>query len=289
MIKIPLSPLSPKLLEKISKSLLFFGNPISKVIPTLKTDLYQANFDIQPRDYVSACVAIAFFYFFAMLFLFAVLTVVIHTNLLEIGIPLSFMFLAFGFFSTLFYPKIIAMKRMRKLEANLVPALCHLLIEVRSGVPLFNAMAAISKGYGEVSAEFVKVVKSINTGISEIEALAEATRRNPSFQFRRALWQINNSIRAGSDIGNTLETIIADFRREQITAIKRYGQELNPWTMIYMVAAVIVPSLGITFLVVISAFSGMVIPKTIFPLIIFVLFGFQLFFMNFVKSKRPAV
>jgi len=178
---------------------------------------------------------------------------------------------------------------MRELEKNLVPALRHLLIEVKSGVPLFNAMAGITKGYGEVSQEFKRIIKDINTGAKEVDALNDSVQRNPSFAFRRGLWQISNAITSGADIGDALKAIIEDLTKEQITAIRRYGQELNPWTMIYMVAAVIIPSLGVTFLVVISAFSGALIPKIIYPMIAGFLLCFQLFFMNFVKSKRPAV
>jgi flagellar protein FlaJ len=191
--------------------------------------------------------------------------------------------------SGLYYPRIVAKRRMRELEKNLVPALRHLLIEVKSGVPLFNAMAGITKGYGEVSIEFKHIIKDINTGAKEVDALNDAVKRNPSFSFRRGLWQISNAITSGADIGDALQAIIDDLTKEQITAIRRYGQELNPWTMIYMVAAVIIPSLGVTFLVVISAFSGAIIPKIIYPMIAAFLLGFQLFFMNFVKSKRPSV
>jgi flagellar protein FlaJ len=147
----------------------------------------------------------------------------------------------------------------------------------------------VSTGYEKLSDEFMKIVKNINAGKSQIEALNEASERNPSLYFRRALWQIVNAIKAGSDIGNTLEVITNDLSDKQINEIKSYGQELNPWTMMYMIVAVIAPSLGVTFLIILSSFSGISIPELIFPAILLGLFLFQIFFIGFIKSKRPSI
>jgi len=289
MKKLPFAPFPPKLMKQLSRYFYVVSGAFSKSVPSLRTDILQAKMDIDVPEYVSMVMVTAYFYFFLFLFLFAFLGIVLQIDLFPINILLSVVASVFMFFSGLMYPKIIAKRRMRELEINLVPALRHLLIEVKSGVPLFNAMVGITTGYGEVSAEFRQVVNDINTGSKEVDALNNAVKRNPSFSFRRGIWQISNALMSGADVGNALQAIIEDLTKEQVTAIRRYGQELNPWTMIYMVAAVIVPSLGVTFLVVISAFAGAVIPKIVYPLIVAELLGFQLFFMNFVKSKRPAI
>ena len=178
---------------------------------------------------------------------------------------------------------------MRILEADLLNSLQHMLVEIKSGVPLFNSMVSISDDYGEVSEEFRKVVKEINAGKSEIKALEEASRRNPSLYFRRTLWQLTNSIKAGSDIGDTLEAIVHNLTQEQIIEIRKYGQELSPYTLIYMLIAVIMPTLGITFLIILSSFAGIEIPKLTFPVIIIGLAIFQYFFMGIIKTKRPIM
>ncbi len=289
MNKLPFAPLPPKVMKRLSRYFYVFADPINKVVPSLRSDLAQAKMDIDVREYISIVLITALFYLVMILFVFAFLGIVLEINLFPINIVLALAFGAFMMVSGMYYPQIVAKRRMRELEKNLVPALRHLLIEVKSGVPLFNAMAGVSKGYGECSQEFKRIIKDMNTGAKEVDALNDSVKRNPSFAFRRGLWQISNAITSGADIGDALRAIIDDLTKEQITAIRRYGQELNPWTMIYMVAAVIIPSLGVTFLVVISAFSGALIPKIIYPMIAAFLLCFQLFFMNFVKSKRPAV
>ena len=289
MNKLPFAPLPPNVMKRLSRYFYVFADPINKVVPSLKSDLAQAKMDIDVREYISIVLITALFYIVMILFVFIFLGIVLEINLFPVNIILALAFGAFMMVSGTYYPKIVAKRRMRELEKNLVPALRHLLIEVKSGVPLFNAMAGVTKGYGECSQEFKRIIKDMNTGAKEVDALNDSVKRNPSFAFRRGLWQISNAITSGADIGDALRAIIDDLTKEQITAIRRYGQELNPWTMIYMVAAVIIPSLGVTFLVVISAFSGALIPKIIYPMIAAFLLCFQLFFMNFVKSKRPAV
>jgi hypothetical protein len=59
--------------------------------------------------------------------------------------------------------------------------------------------------------------------------------------------------------------------------------------MIYMLAAIVVPSLGITMMLVIISFLGIEVPKLVFAGVMVFIIGFQLFFMDFVKSRRPAV
>ena len=160
---------------------------------------------------------------------------------------------------------------------------------VKSGVPLFNAMASISSEYGEVSKEFGKIVQRINSGTPDLEALAEASTSNPSHQFRRVLWQISNALKVGSDVGRVLELQIDELTRERVDQIRRYGQELSPWTMIYMMAAVILPSLGVTMMIVVVGFLDVSVPKAVLGGVLVGLIGFQILFMNFVNSRRPAI
>jgi flagellar protein FlaJ len=286
---IPFVPVPLKKAIKHGRVFLGIGNGIAKAFPSLKLDLYQAEIDVQPREYGSVIAFTSAFYLIVLFGLtFFIGTVVGRPDLL-ISSLVGGSFSLFVFFYLITYPKLIAHRRMRKLERNLINALSHMMIEVRSGIPLFNALVGVSEDYGEVSEEFKNVVEQINAGTSEADALEESSRKNPSLYFRRAVWQIVNALRAGSDIAQSLQAIIDVLIREQMLNIRKYGQELSPLTMMYMLFAVIVPSLGITFLIIISSFSGITIPKILLPLIVFVLVVFQFFYMGIIKTKRPVM
>ena len=203
-----------------------------------------------------------------------------------IAVPALFMF---SFYSSLYMPKVKSTKHANEIERELPYALRHLLIEVKSGIPLYNGLVAISEKYGAASEEIRGMVREINAGKSEIEAIEESIFKNPSYNFRRAFWQILNSLKTGTDVETSLESTVDDIIKQQLIAIKKYGQELNPMTLMYMMVAIILPSLGITFLIVLSTFSGGAIGSNIFIFIIVGLALFQAFFINVIREKRPNV
>jgi hypothetical protein len=82
---------------------------------------------------------------------------------------------------------------------------------------------------------------------------------------------------------------VDEILKEQLLSIKKYGQELNPWTLFYMMFGVIVPSLGITFLMILSSFMGLQIGAEMLGASLFMLLVFQYFFVQIVRNKRPSV
>jgi len=289
MLTLPFSIAPPKLVITASRGFKNVGAFIASFFPGLRQDLLYAEYDVHPRDYSS----MAFVASLANAAILAVFTLAIgiaaHIPLAAAALMVGLLVAGATFATIMFYPQIIAKRRARELDEQLIPALRQLLIESKSGVPLFHAMASVSTDYGEVSGEFKKMVQKINGGTRDLDALAEATTANPSLSFRKVLWQISNALKVGSDVSRVLEIMVHELTVERIEQIKRYGQELAPWTMIYMMAAVIVPSLGITMLMVITSFMNITLPNFVLPLVVLGLMGFQLFFMNFVSSRRPKI
>ena len=75
---------------------------------------------------------------------------------------------------------------------------------------------------------------------------------------------------------------------EQMLAIKKYGAQLNPIAMLYMVFCVIMPTMGITFLLVLGSFIGLSIPMEYILLgILGFLVMFQFMLIGMIKSRRP--
>jgi pilus assembly protein TadC len=157
---------------------------------------------------------------------------------------------------------------------------------------LFNIIANIAgSNYGSVSKEFKKAVRQIIAGKPQIDALEELSSRNPSIYFRRTIWQIVNGMKAGSDMSTVIQEIIDSLGEEQLLQIQKYGSQLNPLAMFYMLVAVIVPALGVTFIVVVSSFLSM--PSNTTKIIFWGLFGvilfFQIMFLGVIKSRRPSL
>ena len=290
--RIPFVPFSLPMARLVVKPFYGLGNRLSKFFPGLNVRLTQADIDISPREYL----AIAFF---ALWFWTTIIFVLLLTLSLFITLPENFVYvltlapLAIGFLAFFYivqYPMLIISRKIRDLDKYLLFALRHMQVQIKSGIPLFDGLVSVSNGdYGLISEEFKKCVKKISTGLSETNALEEMIFKNPSIYFRRVIWQITNAIRTGADLADTLDAIVENLSNEQKVAIRRYGSQLNPLSMMYMMLAVILPSLGITFLVLLSTFSGFTVSEIIFWFILGILIVFQFAFVGLVKSRRPTI
>jgi len=289
LLKIPFSFFPRRIVLGLAGTFKNAGGFLSAFFPALHEDLVQAQITESPRSYMAIALSVFITNALTVFVFMQAIAMLAKINLLFISVLFTFVVGLASFFTIIFYPRILSGKRKKLVENQLIPAVRQILIELKSGVPLFNAMTSAANGYGEVSVEFRKIVNKINSGVPEIDALSEATRTNPSMQFRKVLWQIQNALKVGSDVGDSLESILDELMKEKIDDIHRYGQELSPWAMLYMMFAVVVPSLGVTMIIVISSFLGIEIPTIIFPAVLAFLIGFQLFFMSFISSRRPLV
>ena len=281
----------PGLKEKMTVKLLPVAENILPFFPTLKQELLQAEMDEKDEvKYLAEQLFQAISLSVYLLVGMVVLAIIFENMvLLNYGAVLFPVVLIFGTFIFAKKPSAETNKRMRKIEKDLPYAMRHILIEVEAGIPLYQAMVSVSSGYGEVSDEFKKIVSEINAGKDETKALENAIVRNPSQKFRRGIWQLINAMRSGSDISTTLESLVDNLMDQQILEVEKYGEELNPYTLIYMLVAIIMPSLGVTFFMMISTFTGAEIANSTFYAILGGLAVFQTLFINMVASKRPQV
>jgi flagellar protein FlaJ len=199
-------------------------------------------------------------------------------------------FVLLAFFYLMMYPSVMVLKKKRAIDYELVFAVRHLLIGLRSGMPLFDAMVGISRGYGEVSKEFNIIVQKATLGMPISQAMREVAQVNPSPSFRRIMIQLANSVGSGGDVADALEVVLNQIFREQIIELKAYGQKLNPLIMFYMIFGIIFPSLGLAFAIILFSFLG----SGRFELNAFVLLLFllmvsvvQFMFLSMVETSRP--
>ena len=292
-IKIPFSLLPFDMLVKLSGVFLGLGKKIENNFPSLKVNIEQSEIKINAGEYVSLCITASIVFFVFINIIFSILLFLIKIeNFVLLSIGVSIQITIFIFIQQVLYPKLAGNKKIRNIERNLLPALQNILVQLNSGVPLFSVLVSISnEDYGEVSKQFAVAVKKINAGISQIEVLDQIATMNPSLYFRRAIWQLVNGMKSGADISIVIKQIIASLSEEQLIQIQKYGGQLNPLAMFYMLVTVILPSLGITFLIVISSFvsSSEFITKLIFWGLYGFVFFFQIMFIGIIKTRRPTL
>jgi pilus assembly protein TadC len=291
MFKLPYSILPTRALKRGAH---VFGGVAEKVqnnFPGLKLSLKQAQIDISAKEYLGMCfLSTSVFFVFFSIFLMVILTVAGVEKFLLFGLVTGFIVTFFVFAQQLYYPKLLVGKRIKNIERNLLGALQNIYIQLNSGIPLFTIFVNISNGdYGEISSEFSRAVREINAGRSEEEALEDLVAINPSLFFRRAIWQLVNGLKSGADMSSVINETINLLSQEQVLQIQRYGSQLNPVAMFYMLVAVIAPSLGMTFLIMLSSFIALTpeYTKIVFYGLFCAVVFFQIMFMGMIKSRRP--
>lgn len=292
--RLPFVPLKLKSALEVSRriGLVAISSRIAKVFPNLQITLMQAGIDLRDREYLSIAIFTSFFYFILvnLIFVFFFFVAIVPQTIFLVSLGVSVFVALMSFFYLILYPNLLVIRKIKDLEKNLLFALRHLLIQVRSGVTLFDSMDSVSKAnYGIISNEFRDAVKKISTGEFVVDVLEELALKNPSLYLRRSIWQIANSLRSGADVAKTLESMVTNLASEQRVMIRKYGSQLNPLAFMYMMFGVIIPSLGITFLIVLSSFSGLPIKEFYFWALLGFLALFQFSFIGIVKNRRPSV
>lgn len=200
--------------------------------------------------------------------------------------PLLFVMMFFYFIKL---PDAKIIKKRKAIDKEVVYAGRFLIVEMESGVLLYNAMENVAKSYKEIGKTFSDILHSIDMGTDIEEALNQSVEYTPSPDFRRVLWQIINALKTGSDISESLRAVIEQITREQVIEIKNYAKKLNPLAMFYMIIAVILPSLGITMMIVLSSFISLELSLPVLIGVAVLLGILQLMFFVIIKSSRPAV
>ncbi len=252
---IPFAPVPLPILRTMTAPLMRFTTNFDKVFPNLKKSLDQAELGFDEKEYGALMLFLVGFY---GIFVGGLATLVLSRmteDFLVMGVGISIFMAVMIFVQMIMYPTLIVRTRVKNIEKNLVFAMRAILVQLKSGVSLFDSMTMVSRGqYGVVGEEFQKAIDAINTGTPEQIALEEMSEKNPSPYLRKSIWQIVNGMNAGGDISDILGETVRSMIREQKLAITKYGSQLRVLSLMYMMIGVIMPALGVTLLIILFTF-----------------------------------
>ena len=197
----------------------------------------------------------------------------------------------FGFFVSLELLKVKAAiaKRRKEIDREVIFVGRYLLIKLYSGRPLLNALAETAKSRGVAATYVREIVHDINTGTSIETALKNAIEYSPSEKFAKILFYLNNALKIGVDVTKPLSSIIDELTVQEELEVKKYGKKLNTLVIFYMVAAVVLPSLGISLLMVMANFVNFTIGLRGLLIITMFVAILQFIFIALFRSIRPMV
>ncbi len=206
--------------------------------------------------------------------------------LLSLMLSMLTYFMSFNMF--LEYPRYKTNQAAKNVEKNILFAARDILISLRSGMPLFNAISSVSTGYGDTSREFSKIVEHVELGMSLGDAIDKVISESRSQSFKKLMIQATTTIKAGADITAALQSVIDQLSQERIIELRRYGQRLNALAMFYMLFGVILPSMGIAVATILTTFLPLfTVNMTILELVIIGVVMIQIVFLQLIR-QRPV-
>ncbi|MBS3134676.1 type II secretion system F family protein [Candidatus Woesearchaeota archaeon] len=278
--------------KKISRRFIGLSNILSRFSPGIQYDLKETDFDTDAREYlvlscINAKIYSFIFFVFSFVLLYSVRDFPIKSSLAYSFAIAIFIFLMI-YFTLVNYPKIMSGKKGEAIEKNLIFALKDLSIQIASGVPTYDSFVNVSRSnYGQVSSEFEKIARLVNSGMPLAKALEESAIKLRSEYYKKTMWQLINTMRAGASLKGALKIIMDELASDQRSRIKSYAQELNLWSLIYLLFAVAIPTIGLTLIIILSNFAAAGITSGTVISFIVLTFIIQLIIIGFIKSRRP--
>jgi len=264
-----------------------FANRVAALFPSLKSELRKANMHYSAVAYVAKNLKVAGIYglLFTVLFFFVLQKAGLPYILL---LPIFVMLYFLLFYYSLIVVRSNIKKRERDIDKEVLFVGRYLLVKLYAGRPLLNALIETANSRGVTSVYIKEIVNDVDTGNTIEAALSSAMSYSPSDKLRKILFHINNALQLGIDVTKPLESVLQEITKEEELDIKKYGKKLNTLVIFYMLAAIIVPSLGVAMFIVISSFINFPVDLKVLLVMIFFIVVLQFIFITLFKSIRPA-
>mgnify|MGYP001040356096 CR=1 FL=1 len=269
------------------------GQKIVSSMPGIRYDLRNAHIELSAENYVIGSFFSALILgLFSFIFLITISYLRNFSFPLNLVLPLSSFFLTtiFFFVLNLYYPRIISKTIATRIDRGLIFALRDLLIQINSGIPLYQAIENIADGdYDQVSVEFKVLASKTRSGVPLLKALEDMALENKSKFLKKVCWQLVTAIRSGANLSLTVKGLIKMLVDDQLKQVKAYNAELNFIVLIYLLAAAVLPTVGSTVLVIFSVFGVLGINPQIYLSLIIVSVILQSIIIGYVFVRRPKM
>jgi len=227
------------------------GIDTQKIIPTSKETklmILQSGIDITPEGYSSFAVGVGLSCFLLSLIYFAILAAYFQFTF-YLALLLSLLMLFVSTIMAVHYFEFIVHSRARDVELNLLDSLRHLLSELRSGIPLHDAIESVAKeNYGVVSELFRESLVRIKEGEEINDAFLEISMKTPSVTFQRFVATLSYAMGSGVNIVSVLENFIKELEISRRSSISIYTNESVKYSILLIFLTGIIPGILVLLL-----------------------------------------
>src|SRR3989344_4312876 len=134
---------------------------MARALPNLKLKLKKAGMNYTPEEFVKRTFLSAFYMTTGLVVSLALILAKFNVlkGMMIVFVPIIFLLL---FFYMLKLPDVTISRKGKGITKEIVFAGMHLIIELASGVPLYNAFINISKNYEVIGNYFMDIVNKVD-------------------------------------------------------------------------------------------------------------------------------
>ena len=260
-----------------------------RFFPSIERNLELAEVSKSPKEYIYSSSVKAFYQSIGVLIFTAIGFLMYKVDLIYL-IPLWPLYYIAMLSYNNTYLSILVKRRQRSIDFEIIYLLRYIIVSAKSGLPLYDSLVHAAGKYGAAGDVMSKVVKKAALGKTLSQALIDVAQNTPSAYMERVLIQLSNSLSSGSDISDSLTSLLNQISEEEMIQLKSYGRRLTPFTMFYMIFGIIVPSIGVVLSVVMLSImggSGFKLNGSMLALIVIILTVVQYLFLGMIKQGRP--
>jgi len=220
------------------------------------------------------------------LIVFLVFALICSFMMLDYALPATYAAIlcvgasASAFFGTLQYFDLLVVGRAKDVDSNILASSRYMLATIKSGVPLYDAIAAVGNGgFGAVSELFSEAVILIREGEDVDAAFRSVGATTTSAAFRRFVAAISQALNHGTKI----DVVLSDFARQmemrQRHEVSVFASEAMKLGLFSVILTGIVPGMIVFMVSQMEMVGGVAVSISILPLVYagFLLFKYVMF------------
>jgi len=272
-----------KFLSSFDSSKLLDKKSISK----LERALEKTGLNIPAQKFASIAINASFFPF-----LISIIALQLAFNDFSLSIPISMLVFAAALVFAFYLPRSIAKNRAKEIELEMAVALKTAIVELQLNSPFEHVILKIAHGnFGELSIEFKKISREIDSGSNLPEALMRSAQRVDSRIFERAAMNLVFIYETSSKSNvetESLEKITDEIIELQKNSLRDFQAKLSISGLIFVAASCIVPSLYSAYIIIGSQFLELK-PTSLEIFLTFAVFfpAINILILLFIKSQTP--
>ena len=271
----------------------FIGGLLEAVFPFVKSDVLLIEPNTKPRVFLSNAFISALI--IALLFSLPVYAYSFYSSnaqqITELSLIVFFYILFTIFILNIIHPHAYKADLAKSMDRDLSFMLKDIIIQVKSGVLLYDALVAATAmhEYGEASRYLREVINKINEGYNYRAALQEMASQITSEFMKKVLWQMTSIFTVGGDPSTLFESMEQILKEYHERAIAKYMETANVILFAYMLLGAVLPGIFLVTGLVTSIIMGFDFSEILVIGLLSISLFLGLFLIGYLKSSKPVV